>query len=134
MPHQCVRCGTFFEDGASEILKGCKCGGKLFFYIKKSKLEEVKKEAQTAKLSVKEKKQIEKDVFDLVGQDVDRDQPVILDLESIKVVKPGKYELDLIHLFKGEPLIFKLEEGKYMIDLIQSFKHVEKEKSKTSKK
>ena len=35
MPHQCVRCNAFFEDGADEILKGCSCGGKLFFFVKK---------------------------------------------------------------------------------------------------
>ena len=124
MPHQCVRCNTFYDDGASEILKGCSCGGRLFFYIKKEKLEEAKKEAENIKLTVNEKKQIEKDIFDLVGQEIDKDQPVVLDLESIKVLKPGKYELDLVHLFKGEPLIFKLEEGKYMIDLVRSFKKV----------
>ncbi len=122
MPHQCVRCNTFYEDGAEEILKGCSCGGRLFFYIKKEKLKEAQETAEKANLSKKEKEQIEKDVFDLVGQEVDRDQPVVLDLESIKVLKPGKYELDLVHLFKGEPLIFKLEDGKYMIDLVQSFK------------
>jgi len=126
MPHQCVRCNNFYEDGAEEILKGCSCGGKLFFYIKKEKLKEAQKVAEDSKLSKKEKEQIEKDVFDLVGQEVDKEQPVILDLESIKVLKPGKYELDLVHLFKGEPLIFKLEDGKYMIDLVQSFKREKK--------
>jgi len=121
MPHQCVRCNTFYDDGATEIIKGCKCGGKLFFYIRKNKLEEAKK-IQNVRLTSKEKEQIEKDVFDLVGSNIDKDQPVVLDLEAIRVVKPGKYELDLVHLFKGEPLIFKLEEGKYMIDLVESFK------------
>ena len=62
----------------------------------------------------------------MVGSEIDRDQPVILDLESIRIVRPGKYELDLVHLFKGEPLIFKLEDGKYMIDLIQSFERYRK--------
>jgi predicted nucleic acid-binding Zn-ribbon protein len=126
MPHQCVRCNAFYEDSAEEILKGCPCGGKLFFYIKKEKLKEAQKVAEDVKLSKKEKEQIEKDVFDLVGQEVDKDQPVVLDLESIRVLKPGKYELDLVHLFKGEPLIFKLEDGKYMIDLVQSFKREKK--------
>jgi len=121
MPHQCVRCNTFYEDGANELLKGCVCGGKLFFFIKKDKLEDMKKIAEDIKLTEKEKIQIEKDVFDLVGSEIDREQPVILDLEAIRVLKPGKYELDLVHLFKGEPLIFKLEEGKYMIDLVESF-------------
>ena len=126
MPHQCVRCSKIYEDGAKEILKGCKCGGKLFLFIKKEKLEQAQKIMQETKLSTKERKQIEQDVFDLVGSDIDKDQPVILDIEAIRVLKPGKYELDLIHLFKGEPLIFKLEEGKYMIDLVESFKKFKK--------
>jgi len=121
MPHQCVRCNTFYEDGAQELLKGCSCGGKLFFFIKKNKLEEMKNITSGLNLSKKEKEQIENDVFDLVGSEIDRNQPVILDLEAIRVLKPGKYELDLVHLFKNEPLIFKLEDGKYMIDLIESF-------------
>lgn len=120
MPHQCVRCNTFYEDGATEILKGCKCGGKLFFYIKKDKLEKMKK--ANFKLSTDDKKQIEKDVYDLIGTDVDKDAPVILDIESIRILKPGKFELDLVSLFKkGQPLIYKLEEGKYIIDLPQTF-------------
>ena len=73
MPHQCVRCGTFYEDGATEILKGCKCGGKLFFYIKKDKMKEAR-EVSDLKLSKSDKEQIEKDVFDLVGSDIDKDK------------------------------------------------------------
>ena len=122
MPHQCVRCGKFYDDASKEILKGCGCGGKLFFFIKKEKFEKAKQIIDTAKLSEKEKDQIEDDVFDLVGVDKKSDEPVILDLESIKIKKPGQYELDLVHLFKGDPLIFKLEDGKYMIDVVESFK------------
>lgn len=119
MPHQCVRCNTFYDDGAKEILTGCKCGGRLFFYIKKDKLERIR--SLTVNLTKLEKMQIEQDVFDLVGEDIDRNEPVVLDLESIRILKPGKYELDLVHLFKNEPLIYKVEEGKYIIDLIRSF-------------
>ena len=126
MPHQCVRCNTFYDDGAKEILKGCSCGAKLFFYIKKKKLEEAQK--QEYALSNKEKEQIEKDVYDLLGTQIDITKPVVLDLESIKILKPGKYELDLVHLFKEDPLIYRLEEGKYMIDLIQTFKGIKQKK------
>lgn len=121
MPHQCVRCNTFFEDGASELLKGCTCGGKLFFFIKKDKLEDMKKVTEDSKLTKKDKIQIEEDIFDLVGSEIDKEQPVILDIEAIRVIKPGKYELDLVHMFKKDPLVFKLEEGKYMINLLESF-------------
>ncbi len=130
MPHQCVRCNTMYDDGASEILKGCNCGGRLFFFIRKEKLKEAKKVAESVKLTEEDKKQMEKDVFELVGQDTESDQPVLLDLEAIRISQPGKYELDLVHLFKGEPLIFKLEDGKYMIDIVQSFKQVKKKDKK----
>ena len=119
-----------YEDGAQEILKGCECGGKLFLYIKQEKLEQTQKLLQQTKLTSEEKIQIEEDVFDMVGSDIDRDQPVVLDVEAIRVLKPGKYELDLVHLFKGEPLIFKLEEGKYMIDLVESFNRIKKTKKR----
>jgi predicted nucleic acid-binding Zn-ribbon protein len=111
-----------YDDGAKEILSGCSCGGRLFFYIKKSKLKEVQE--KTANLTEKEKEEIEKDIFDLVGSEVDKKDPVVLDIEAIRILQPGKYELDLVHLFKNEPLIFKLEEGKYMIDVIQTFKQL----------
>ena len=128
MPHQCVRCGNFYDDASKEILKGCSCGGKLFFFIKKEKLEKTKAITTQANLTEKEKIQIEDDVFDLVGVDRNSDEPVILDLESIKIKKPGQYELDLVHLFRGDPLIFKLEDGKYMIDVVESFKKLRDKK------
>ena len=124
MPHQCVRCNKFYEDGAQEILTGCLCGARLFFYIKKERLEESKK--ITENLTKEEKKEVEKDVLDLVDADMAKEKPIVLDLESIKIMKPGKYELDLVRMFKGEPLIFKLEEGKYIIDIPESFKKIKK--------
>jgi len=126
MPHQCIRCNVFYEDGAQELLNGCGCGGRLFFFIKKEKLEDMKKFSEDSNLTQKDKEQIEQDIFDLVGSEIDKDQPVILDIEAIRVLRPGKYELDLVHLFKNEPLIFKLDDGKYMIDLVQSFEKFRK--------
>ena len=65
-------------------------------------------------------------IFDLIVKFVD--EPVILDLESVRVLKPGKYELDLVQLFKGEPLIFKLAAGKYIIDIAETFRRMRKDK------
>ena len=44
MPHQCVRCKVIYDDGAKEILKGCTCGGRLFFFISQKKLDEARQE------------------------------------------------------------------------------------------
>jgi len=130
MPHQCVRCNKFYDDGAEEILKGCSCGARLFFYIRKEKLKKAKEAEQVANLSTEDKKQIEQDVFDMVGSEIDKDKPVVLDLEAVRVSGPGKYELDLVHLFKKDPLVIKLEEGKYMIDIVESFDQIGKKKDK----
>jgi predicted nucleic acid-binding Zn-ribbon protein len=129
MPHQCVSCGHMYDDGAKEILYGCSsCKGKLFFYVKKERMVQLQEEQpQLFNLSKKDKKRIEADVYDIIGEEVDREKPIILDIESIKILKPGKYELDLVNLFQSkQPLIYKLEDGKYMIDIIESFKKMRK--------
>ena len=110
MPHQCVRCNKLYPDGAQEILKGCDCGARLFFFIKKKHIEEGKQ--LISNLSKDDKKQIENDITEILHIKNEPNKPVILDIESIRVLKPGKYELDLVHLFKKDPLIIKLEEGK----------------------
>ena len=124
MPHQCIRCSKMYDDGASEILKGCSCGARLFFFIRKEKLEESKKEIQQTLQEV-DKVQIEHDVLNMIGSP-EPDVPVILDFEAVRVLKPGKYELDLVHLLKGDPLIFKLADGKYVIDVAGTFQNARK--------
>lgn len=120
MPHQCVRCNALYPDGAQEILRGCSCGARLFFYIKKKNIDEGRELINN--LTEDDKKQIESDVVEILNLQQEPDRPVVLDIETIRVLKPGKYELDLVHMFKKDPLIIKLDEGKYIIDLPQAFK------------
>ena len=130
MPHQCVRCNKLFEEASNELLKGCdSCGGKFFFYIKSKDLEEAKKITQN--LSTDEKQQIEQDISGIIGHEFDSSMPVFLDFESIRVIGPGKYELDIVNLFKGKPIIYKIEDGKYIIDLKSTFKNIGKENERT---
>ncbi len=121
MPHQCVKCGALYGDASEAIIKGCKdCESKLFFYVKQDYLDKAKE--RTSNLTKVEKNQIEKDVYDIIGDEIDKDIPVVLDIESINIIKPGKYELDLVNLFKKkQPLIYKLEDGKYVVDIMESF-------------
>ena len=64
-----------------------------------------------------EKKVVEQDIREIAGI-TEEDAPVILDLESVRVTGAGKFEIDIVNLFrKDRPLIYKLEEGKYIIDL-----------------
>jgi len=119
MSYKCVHCSAVYADDAREALNSCsKCKSKFFFYIREQKLKEIEsKKDSEMELSSKEKKQIEKDVRELVGMENEED-PVFLDFESIKIVKPGKYLLDVQKLFaQDKPRVYKLADGKYIIDL-----------------
>lgn len=121
MPHQCVRCGKVIDDGSRELLEGCdSCKGKFFFYIKK---KEVMKEASDAvnNLSTKDINEMEKDVRQLIGSK-QKNKTVILDIETIKTLKPGKFKIDVSALMRGEPIVINVSDGKYYIDISSAFK------------
>ena len=129
MPNQCVHCSKIYGDGAEEILKGCsKCGSRFFFYMSEEKLRKLKdsREVEESNLTKSEKDQIERDVRDIAGIE-DEEAPIVLDFETVKIIKPGKYILDIANLFSKErPLVYKLEEGKYIIDLAEQIKAIKK--------
>ncbi len=130
MSYRCVHCSATYADDAQEVLEGCgSCKSKFFFYIKEEKLKHVTSEQTTAEkevldLSPREKQQIEEDIRDIVGIS-DDERPVFLDFESVRVLKPGKYLLDLQKLFsQGKPRVYQLEDGKYIVDLSNFFSGV----------
>ena len=83
--------------------------------------EQALEKEEVLNLSPNEKKQMEEDIRDIVGV-TDDEQPVFLDFESVRVLKPGKYLLDLQKLFSKErPRIYQLEDGKYIVDLSSVF-------------
>ena len=121
MSHQCVHCGKMYEDASESLLTGCECGSHFFFFIKKEQIEELQR--KTIELEGLDKAKVEKDVREMIGLEEEQEVPVILDLESVRVTGPGKFEIDVVNLFsKKRPLIYKLEEGKYIIDLASAFR------------
>lgn len=130
MPHQCVHCGKLYATASKELLEGCPCGSHFFFFVKQENLDMLKEE--TSILTREEKHEIEDDVREILGIE-EVEKPIILDFESIRVSKPGKFEIDLVNLFRKKPLVFRIEEGKYIIDLASTFLAA-KEKEKEEKK
>lgn len=118
MAYRCVHCSKIYDDMAKEVSEGCECNSKFFFYIREEKLKQIlEKEEKEPTLTATEKKQMENDVRDIAGVR-NEETPVFLDFESIVVVKPGKYLLDLHKLFSsGKPRVYRLEDGKYIVDL-----------------
>ena len=142
MPHHCVRCSRVYEDGSKVVLTGCQCGGRFFFFVKKKedlavvekltadltsqqKLDiehTVKEQIHDLEVSMttEEKAEAERDALEMVGDEED-ENPIVLDLESVRVLKPGTFGLNLPRIFQKQPLIYRLEEGKYVLDIASVF-------------
>ncbi|OGJ16948.1 hypothetical protein A3K73_02030 [Candidatus Pacearchaeota archaeon RBG_13_36_9] len=122
MSNQCVHCGKMYEDASENLLTGCECGSHFFFFVKREQIEELQR--KIIELEGLDKTKVEKDVREMIGLvEEEQEVPVILDLESVRVTGPGKFEIDVVNLFsKKRPLIYKLEEGKYIIDLASAFR------------
>lgn len=104
---------------SKEILDGClNCGGKFFFYIRDEQAQRIleKKEIPIPEFDTVDKKKVEEDVRSILKIE-DEMSPVILDLESVRISEPGKYEIDLVSLINRKPIVFKVQEGKYIIDI-----------------
>ena len=125
MPHKCTQCGREFEDGSTKILKGCpSCGGKKFLYIREAErhddvlkektIEEIARETGEDVLEVREdKRRAEIEVFERI--------------ESIRILGPGSYELNLERLARSDEVVVGLEkEGRYAVDIISMAKKKKK--------
>jgi len=119
MPHQCVHCSKIIDVGSKEILEGCgNCSGKFFFYIRDEQVQKIREaqEVPIPEFDTLDKVQVEEDVRTILKIE-DDEKPVILDLESVRVLNPGQFEIDIVSLMNRRPIVFKVSEGKYIIDI-----------------
>ena len=119
MPHQCVHCSKIIQAGSKEILNGCdNCSGRFFFYIRDEQVQKIEDENKIPipEFESVDKKRVEEDVR-MILKIEDETKPVILDLESVRITSPGRYEIDLVSLINQRPIVFKIQEGKYIIDI-----------------
>lgn len=141
MSHKCTRCGEIFVDGAAVILSGCpSCGWNKFLYVKGPEeeepvaegttdevLDETQKHETPAEKLIKEIDEIigiEKEERSVVEEDGDR-------VESVRILAPGSYELNLDSLLQRKEIIMAIkEDGTYALHLPSVFKAEKKEKKK----
>lgn len=128
MPHKCTKCGREFEDGSTDILKGCpSCGGKKFLYVRPDERHRDVLEEKTISQIAEESRQEVLEVTPHPGAGVE----VYKRVESIRIVGPGSYELNLEKMAEsGEVVIGIGKEGKYAVDIISMGKPEKKLKKK----
>ena len=70
MPHQCLKCGQIFQEGSSQLLKGCpECGGHRFFFTKQPLDEQ-----QRSKISAEVNQDMTEKIMDLLMEKTDGSQ------------------------------------------------------------
>jgi predicted nucleic acid-binding Zn-ribbon protein len=104
MPHKCVRCNRVYEDGdVHSLSKGCECGAKVFLFTNgKEDLE-----------TVEDVRWIEEELAGIVRK---TQHPVSLDVENVRVLQKGIFEID-IGALSSNPVVVKDTEGVYYLRL-----------------
>jgi predicted nucleic acid-binding Zn-ribbon protein len=130
MPHKCTKCGREYKDGSTELLKGCaSCGGKKFLYVKEAELNKDVLEEKTIDEIADESHE---EVLEIVGQPKTKKEVEMFDrVETIRIVAPGSYELNLEKMAKTDERIVSVgKEGSYVIDLMSMAKDAPVRKKK----
>jgi len=121
MPHKCTQCGREFEDGSTKILKGCpSCGGKKFLYIREAERhDDVLKEKTIDEIA----RDTGEDVLEVKRDRRKEEIEVFERIESIRIIGPGSYELNIEKLARSDEVVVGLEkEGKYVVDILSMAK------------
>jgi predicted nucleic acid-binding Zn-ribbon protein len=127
MPHKCTKCGREYKAGSTEILKGCaSCGGKKFLYVKDTEIhKDVLEEKSISEIA----DESHEDILEIVEPKT-REQVEMYDrVETIRIVSPGTYELNLEKMAVSDQRIVSVgKEGNYIIDLMSMSKDQPKKK------
>ena len=126
MPHKCTKCGREYKDGSTEILKGCaSCGGKKFLYVKESEInKDVLDEKSIEEIAGESKEEVLEIVEPRVRGKAKKEVEMFDRVETIRIVGPGSYELNIDKMAKSDERIVSVggEEGSYIIDLMSMAK------------
>jgi len=148
MPHRCTRCGTIFVDGDSVILSGCpNCNWNKFLYVK----QEPEGSENQGKPALEEQKLDLEASLDEVVRNIDQalafedenkkqepeaeKKPEEERVESVRILGPGSYEVNLDSLFERKELVMAIrEEGSYALHLPSVFNQNKDKKDKSKLK
>jgi predicted nucleic acid-binding Zn-ribbon protein len=140
MPHKCTRCESVFKDGAAIILNDCpECGWNKFLYVRDATSEPlVEKTGEMHAIPSAASKFI-KEVDELLGTRTPSESKAAVEkkpaeigerVESVRILSPGSYELNLESLLEREEIVMALkEDGTYLVHLpsvFQKKKHQER--------
>ncbi|MCX9012374.1 MAG: Zn-ribbon domain-containing protein [Candidatus Methanoperedens sp.] len=142
MPHKCTKCESVFRDGAAIILNGCpKCGWNKFLYVRDDAPAHAEKAGTHEGSIPPAASRFIKEVDELLAKKPTTSEPVKTKdetkpeevgdrVESVRILSPGSYELNLDSIMKRDEIVMALkEDGTYIVHLpsvFQKKKHQER--------
>ena len=125
-----MQCGREYKDASPAILKGCEsCGGRKFLFVgDKDRNRDVLQEKSTVTLAEESFAKVLE-----VQPDPDEEKDFGTRVESIRIVAPGTYELNIEKLADSDERVVSIgTEGNYVVDL-HSMAKSRKDKPKKEK-
>ncbi len=112
MPHKCTNCEQIFKDGSVDILNGCpNCGWNKFLYVPAKPATETETDAEDTDAVMQSDK-----------VEAKKEAVPDMEVESIRILEKGSYELNLESLLEREEIIMSMkEDGRYLIHLPSVF-------------
>ncbi len=130
MPHKCVQCGRDYKDASPVILRGCEsCGGRKFLYVGENDRNKDIMLEQSAEALAKETP----DQVLVVSTGPDEKKESRDRVESIRIIAPGTYELNIEKLADSDERVVGIgTEGNYLLDLHSMIKPGRDKKNRKS--
>jgi uncharacterized protein len=128
MPHKCVQCGRDYKDASPVILRGCEsCGGRKFLYVGENDRNRDVLLEQSAEALAKEAP----DQVLVVSTEQDGKTESLDRIESIRIISPGTYELNIEKLANSDERVVGIgTDGNYLLDLHSMIKPGKDKKSR----
>jgi len=126
-----MQCGREYKSASPAILRGCEsCGGRKFLFVgERERNEDVLSEKSTVTLAEESFSKVLE-----VPNDPEQQQDFATRLESIRIVAPGTYELNIEKLADSDERVVSIgTEGNYVVDL-HSMAKPKKDKPKKEKR
>ncbi|HMK47363.1 MAG TPA: Zn-ribbon containing protein [Methanocella sp.] len=140
MPHQCMECKKIVERGSMDLKMGCPvCGCKKFQYIRPQDspptAAEYMKDVSSIEAAVKKAEMRIRAEEIKAAKPIAEEETLLMPvikpwpirceesrIESVMIVEPGTYDINLEVLLNRKALVVAREEGNYFLDLPSAMK------------
>ncbi|HIJ99599.1 TPA: hypothetical protein H1011_02130 [archaeon] len=123
--HKCLKCGEKFEEDDVPVVSGCSCGGRMFLLLRgdedEERADEIYEELSEKIEEIKELPETQEEKPEKSPDKTPETENPKFGVETIRIKRPGVYEINIEALMKGRPIVVRQREGSFIISLPSIF-------------